>query len=87
MRNFKEHSIHTTSTGENSEYLRGYRDGIRDRRVARSGSGDGILGALLAITLIAGIGYFGYNYITTGRLFPSGVDFNPVQIQPDNSQP
>ena len=60
------------------EYLKGYRDGVRDRQVAArpNNAGDGILGALLAIALLAGIGYFGYNYATTGRLLPADVDLN-----------
>lgn len=59
-----------------AEYLKGYRDGVRERQLAahpRSG-GDGILGALLAIALIAGVGYFGYNYATTGRVLPAGLE-------------
>jgi len=85
MRNFQERNVNTLSTGENADYLRGYRDGMRDRRTfAHPASGDGILGALLAIALIAGLSYFGYNYITTGRLLPAGVELNPVKTQPIN---
>jgi uncharacterized iron-regulated membrane protein len=63
---------------ESPEYLRGYRDGQRDRVVnSRIHSGDGILGALLAIALILGIGYFGYNYATTGQILPQ-VDLTKV---------
>lgn len=68
---------------ENPEYLRGYRDGVRDRMAhARRGSGDGLLGALLAIALIAGVGYFGYTYATTGRLLPAGVEVPRVSPSP-----
>jgi hypothetical protein len=64
---------------ESPEYLRGYRDGQRDRLArSRAIAGDGILGALLAIALIAGIGYFGYNYVTTGRFFPADVDWRSL---------
>jgi hypothetical protein len=56
---------------ENADYLRGYRDGLRDRQNAtRRHSGDGILGALLAIALIAGVGYLAYNYANTGKFLP-----------------
>ncbi|WP_421658202.1 hypothetical protein [Leptothermofonsia sp. ETS-13] len=68
---------------QSPEYLRGYRDGQRDRLArARALSGDGILGALLAIALIAGIGYFGYNYATTGQFFPERVDFTLLEFPP-----
>lgn len=88
MRIFRERPIETPPTAERSEYLRGYRDGIRDRRrVVRPASGDGLLGALLAIALIAGLGYFAYNYATTGRFLPAGMEINPVRIQPVNPQP
>lgn len=88
MRNFRERNIETLPTAESPEYLRGYRDGVRDRRgVSRPASADGLLGALLTLALVAGIGYFGYNYVTTGRLLPAGVEFNPVRIQPNTSQP
>ncbi len=88
MRNFRERPIETLPTAESPEYLRGYRDGIRDRRAAvRPASGDGLLGALLAIALIAGIGYFAYNYATTGRFLPAGTEINPVRIQPGNPRP
>lgn len=66
---------------ESPDYLRGYRDGLRDR-IARThhSAGDGLLGALLAIALIAGVGYFGYHYATTGRVLPAGTEFvNPLQ--------
>jgi hypothetical protein len=77
MRGYPERDSENLRTTDHPEYLRGYRDGIRDRRsVARPASGDGLLGALLAIALIAGIGYFGYNYATTGRVLPAGVDVN-----------
>lgn len=71
---------------ESPDYLRGYRDGQRDRlRKARALSGDGILGALLAISLIAGIGYFGYNYATTGRLLPAEFDLRSLpQLSPQS---
>jgi hypothetical protein len=84
MRNFRGRPVEPLPTTENSEYLRGYRDGVRDRRVvARPASGDGLLGALLAITLIVGVAYLGYNYATTGRFLPAGVEINPpLRIQP-----
>lgn len=67
----------TSQETHSPEYLKGYRDGVRDRQAARSyNAGDGVLGALLAIALIAGVGYFGYNYATTGRLLPGGVELN-----------
>jgi hypothetical protein len=70
MRVHKERSVEPLRESAHPEYLRGYRDGVRDRRsTIRPASGDGILGALLAIALIAGIGYFGYNYATTGRFY------------------
>ena len=70
------HSVKPQET-HSPEYLKGYRDGVRDRQAARSyNAGDGVLGALLAIALIAGVGYFGYNYATTGRLLPGGVELN-----------
>lgn len=85
MRNFQERNINPLPTGENPDYLRGYRDGMRDRSaLSRPQSGDGILGALLAIALLAGVGYFGYHYVTTGRLLPNGVEINPQQSQPIN---
>ncbi len=63
---------------ESPDYLRGYRDGQRDRIVnSRLRSGDGILGALLAIALLAGVAYFGYNYAMTGQFLP-GVDLTKV---------
>ncbi|NJP08448.1 MAG: hypothetical protein HC866_02375 [Leptolyngbyaceae cyanobacterium RU_5_1] len=66
---------------ENPEYLRGYRDGQKAGKAsARSRSGDGILGALLATALIAGIGYVAYEYAQTGKLpFP----IPRVQVQVD----
>lgn len=69
------------------EYLKGYRDGVRDRQVAvrPHNTGDGILGALLAIALLAGVGYFGYNYATTGRLLP--IDIEPNTIFPSFAEP
>ncbi len=69
------------------EYLKGYRDGVRERQVAARphNAGDGILGALLAIALLAGVGYFGYNYATTGRLLPVGSE--PNTIFPQFSDP
>lgn len=68
--------------GRSPEYLKGYRDGVRDRQVTARpyNSGDGVLGALLAIALLAGIGYFGYNYATTGRLLPADVE---LDIEPN----
>ncbi|MGA7936671.1 MAG: hypothetical protein WCA35_24160 [Kovacikia sp.] len=69
---------------ESPDYLRGYRDGQRDRIVnSRLRSGDGILGALLAIALILGIGYFGYNYATTGQFIPQ-IDL--TKVIPNSSQ-
>ena len=68
------------------EYLKGYRDGVRDRQVAARphNAGDGILGALLAIALMAGVVYFGYNYATTGRLLPAGIE--PSTIFPSSPE-
>ncbi|UBF26857.1 hypothetical protein K9N68_02385 [Kovacikia minuta CCNUW1] len=67
---------------ESPDYLRGYRDGQRDRIAnSRIRSGDGILGALLAIALLLGIGYFGYNYATTGQLLPQ-VDVTRIVPHP-----
>ncbi|MCL6433001.1 MAG: hypothetical protein K6T90_02115 [Leptolyngbyaceae cyanobacterium HOT.MB2.61] len=72
---------------QSPEYLRGYRDGQRDRLArSRALSGDGILGALLAIALIAGIGYFGYNYATTGQFFPDRVDFTLPELPPSQER-
>ncbi len=77
MRGYRNRDAERIRETESPEYLRGYRDGVRDRQSAvRPASGDGILGALLAIALIAGVGYFGYNYATTGRLLPPGVDIS-----------
>ena len=49
---------------ESAEYLRGYRDGQNDRiaKNSRKASADGILGAILAIVLLAGVGYVAYHY-------------------------
>jgi hypothetical protein len=73
---------------ESPDYLRGYRDGQRDRLArSRALSGDGILGALLAIALIAGIGYFGYNYATTGQILPKEFDVRSLpQLSPPKSR-
>lgn len=72
-----------------AEYLKGYRDGVRDRQVAARphSGGDGILGALLAIALLAGVGYFGYNYATTGRLLPAGTEFPTLTAPSPVPQP
>lgn len=81
--------VNGRQTGVDSqEYLKGYRDGVRDRQAAarpRNG-GDGILGALLAIALLAGVGYFGYSYVTTGRLLPAGTELNNPFVQPPAPQ-
>ncbi|MBF2029433.1 MAG: hypothetical protein IGS48_22185 [Oscillatoriales cyanobacterium C42_A2020_001] len=83
MRNIERRPIEKEPVGENSDYLRGYRDGVRDRRAAgRPRAGDGLLGALLAIALMAGVGYLGYNYATTGQVLPA--DFNITLPQPGN---
>ena len=83
MREYKGRNVERLPVTESPEYLRGYRDGLRDRRSsAHPASGDGLLGALLAIALIAGVGYFGYNYVTTGRFLPDGVEVNPVRLSP-----
>lgn len=89
MRNLEQRHLEPTSEKNNTEktntdYLRGYRDGIRDRRAAsRSSSGDGLLGALLAVALITGVGYLGYNYATTGQLLPAEVELqNPFHETP-----
>ncbi|MBF2027975.1 MAG: hypothetical protein IGS48_14630 [Oscillatoriales cyanobacterium C42_A2020_001] len=88
MRGHKERSVETLRESEHPEYLRGYRDGVRDRRsTVRPASGDGILGALLAIALIVGIGYSGYNYATTGRFLPLGIDINRPLPSSETSQP
>lgn len=61
-----------TDITQTPEYQRGYRDGLRDRHVQhRARSADGILGALLTLSLLGGIGYFAYNYTQTGRLMPT----------------
>ncbi|MBM0745049.1 hypothetical protein JOY44_26385 (plasmid) [Phormidium sp. CLA17] len=74
-------------TVENLDYLKGYRDGIRQGRMAtRSRSGDGLLGALLAIALIAGVSYAGYSYATTGTAIPSGIDLRGLVSQSDSAQ-
>lgn len=87
MRYLRERDAERLAT-ESPEYLRGYRDGIRDRRAtSRPASGDGLLGALLAIALLAGLGYFGYNYATTGRFLPPGIDVNAPSLQMNSSQP
>lgn len=63
---------------ESADYLRGYRDGLKDRMgLSRRRSGGGILGAAIALVLIAGLGYLLYNYSTTGRLLPNTVEINP----------
>lgn len=68
---------------ENTDYLRGYRDGQRDRTAtARSRSNDGILGALLALSLLAGVGYASYNYFMTGNWWPTGVELPRPQLNP-----
>lgn len=69
---------------ESTDYMRGYRTGLRDgaKRPQRF-SGDGILGALLAIALMLGLGYLGLNYVRTGSFLPFGVEFEaPVKITP-----
>lgn len=72
---------------DNPDYLRGYRDGIRDRRAAgRAHAGDGLLGALLAIALMAGVGYLAYNYTNTGTVLPSGIN-GPTLLPNTNSAP
>ncbi len=56
---------------ESPEYLRGYRDGQRDHVTkVRKSSGDGILGALLAIALLCGVGYLAYNYSVGNIVIP-----------------
>jgi hypothetical protein len=56
---------------ENPEYLQGYRDGQRDSLAkTRRGTGDGILGALLAIALLCGLGYLAYNYAIGNLAIP-----------------
>jgi hypothetical protein len=53
-----------STIAESAEYLRGYRDGQNDRiaKNSRKTSADGILGAILAIVLLAGVGYVAYHY-------------------------
>lgn len=64
------------------EYVRGYRDGLRDGKShARRSSGDGILGALLAIALLCGLGYLGWNYATTGQLLPTRIEVTPPSVR------
>jgi hypothetical protein len=71
---------------ESTEYLRGYRDGLRDRQAAfRHHAGDGLLGALIAIFLILGIGYLGYNYANTGHVLPSNLDLSVKKLLPKPS--
>lgn len=87
MRGRKERNVETLRESDHPKYLRGYRDGMRDRRsTVRPVTGDGILGALLAIALIVGIGYVGYNYATTGRFLPSGIDINRPSPSSETSQ-
>ncbi|MEX0272219.1 hypothetical protein AB3R30_24150 [Leptolyngbyaceae cyanobacterium UHCC 1019] len=83
MRNVKERRIGISSASENPEYLKGYRDGVRSTDGGRFVAGDGLLGALLAIALMAGVGY---HYATTGRLLPTGVEINPRLPLPDSQR-
>lgn len=56
---------------EPTDYLQGYRDGQRDSLAkTRRGTGDGILGALLAIALLGGLGYLAYNYVIGNLVVP-----------------
>lgn len=56
---------------DSPEYLQGYRDGQRDSLAKpRRGTGDGILGALLAIALLGGLGYLAYNYAIGNIVIP-----------------
>ena len=65
-----------------ADYLRGYRDGVRDAHLkARRFSGDGILGALLAIALLSGAGYLTWNYITTGQILPVNVEIKAPEVK------
>ncbi len=79
-----EPSERSLTPTETPEYLQGYRAGLRDgAKRSRRLSGDGILGALLAISLLLGLGYLGLNYVRTGSFLPFDVEFNaPVKITP-----
>jgi len=83
MRNLERRPIENDPVGQNSDYLRGYRDGVKDRRAAgRPSAGDGLLGALLAIALMVGLGYLGYNYATTGQFLPADLTINMPKSNP-----
>jgi hypothetical protein len=63
---------------ESVDYLRGYRDGLKDRMaLSQRRSRTGILGTVIAVLVLAGLGYLLYNYSTTGRLLPSNVEITP----------
>lgn len=88
MRNIDPHQTIPETESKNADYWRGYRDGVKERRDGpRSTTADGLLGALLAIALIGGIGYFGYHYATTGRLFPTEIEYhNPFNFSLPKSE-
>lgn len=73
---------------ESPDYLRGYKDGLRDgAKKPRRFSGDGILGALLAIALLSGLGYLAWNYMQTGSFLPFQVELRtPVEITTPRSE-
>lgn len=77
MRDLRDNTGLPNNT-ESVDYLRGYRDGLKDRMaLSRQRSRTGILGAVIAVLVLAGLGYLLYNYSTTGRLLPSNVEITP----------
>ncbi|GAP96937.1 hypothetical protein [Leptolyngbya sp. NIES-2104] len=77
MRDIRDNTGLPNNT-ESADYLRGYRDGLKDRMaLSRRRSGTGILGAVIAILVLAGLGYLLYNYSTTGRLLPNNIEITP----------
>jgi len=84
MRNIR--STELPNTTESAEYLRGYRDGLKDRMsLSRRRSGVGVAGTILAIVLLAGLGYLLYNYSTTGRPLPNNIESTPPRLTTPNS--
>lgn len=84
MRNIRNTELPNNT--ESAEYLRGYRDGLKDRMaLSRRRSGAGVAGAILALALLAGLGYLLYNYATIGRPLPNNIEINPPRPTNPNS--